>query len=80
MRHIFTFFSIFLLGIGARAQTGELSGKVTSENTALPSATITIRRLQLGASTDTAGNYSIKNIPVGTYKIIATSVGLSSIY
>ncbi len=74
MKHIFTFLFIFLT-IGATAQTGILSGKVTSESIALPSATILIQRIQLGASTDTSGNYSINNIPNGTYQVIATSVG-----
>ncbi|MEO6915087.1 MAG: TonB-dependent receptor [Chitinophagaceae bacterium] len=79
MKHIYALLSIFLVCVVARAQTGDLSGRVTSDYKPLPSATISIQKIKLGVSTDTSGNYTIRNIPVGTYKVIATSVGYKTL-
>jgi len=57
------------------AQTGNLSGKVTDESGAIPSANIFIINTNIGAGADANGNYRINNIPVGEYEIRFSAVG-----
>ncbi len=75
MRRILTFLVTVLLLGRAEAQTGALSGKVMAESQGLTFATVSIQQMQLGAATDSIGNYRIENIPAGTYKVVATSLG-----
>lgn len=57
------------------AQTGNLSGKVTDESGAIPSANIFIINTNIGAGADANGNYKINNIPVGEYEVRFSAVG-----
>ena len=61
--------------------TGTLSGKVTDAGTgaALSGVSVTISGSALVATTDASGNYSITNIPVGTYTITFTKGGYSTV-
>lgn len=61
----------------ALAQTGSLSGTVTDAESGetLPGANVLIVQLDRGASTDVDGNFSIGNIPVGTYTVRITFIG-----
>jgi len=61
----------------ASAQTGSLSGTVTDQRTneAIPGVNILLQELERGAASDIDGNYTISNIPYGTYNIRATFIG-----
>lgn len=65
----------------AFAQTGTLTGTVTSAETGelLTGVNIYITELGRGAATDIDGNYSIENINPGEYQIRVSYVGFSSI-
>ncbi len=61
------------------AQNGSITGKVIDENgLGLPGANIIVLDTELGAATDTDGNFTIRNIPSGTYSIRAQFVGYDS--
>ena len=63
--------------VGAQA-TGRVSGAVTSDaGFPVPNAQITVQATTLRAITDTAGRYSIGNVPAGPHIIRATSLGHS---
>ena len=78
--------SFFIFFNSASAQTNfikniitkvTLSGKVTAANTGLPlqGATIYIPDLKAGTTADVNGNYTLRNIPAGTYLVQAGFVG-----
>ncbi len=66
----------FLTFLSSYAQTGLITGTVQNINTSelLPGATIFVNDSIAGTITDTAGRFRI-SVPVGTYKLIASSVG-----
>ena len=69
---------VFLMGIGqSYAQEGTITGTVIDSTTSetLPGASILIEDLGTGATTDSEGNYTIENVPVGTYMVTASFVG-----
>jgi outer membrane receptor protein involved in Fe transport len=86
MKHCFTAFLIVLLaGIPALAQgtvTGSLTGRVTTEGTPLPGATITVTSPQLQGSrtaySDENGNYNIAALPPGDYTVTISLEGLQT--
>lgn len=59
---------------------GTLSGRVVEKATQEPliGATVRIVGTAFGAATDTEGNFTIKNIPVATYRISVSAVGYES--
>src|SRR5690606_35228732 len=61
----------------AFAQSGGIRGKVIDATTGetLPQANILIVELNRGGSSDINGNYSILNIPAGTYTVESSFVG-----
>jgi iron complex outermembrane receptor protein len=64
-----------------KAISGTLSGKITDKTTGSPvaGATIYIPDLKIGASTDSAGKYSFKQLPRGTYLVQVRAIGYASI-
>ena len=62
------------------AQTGRVAGTVTAadDGEPLPGAHVMIVEEDAGAAADPDGNYSIVNVPPGTYTIEATAVGFAS--
>ena len=54
-----------------------ISGTVTDTQTGevLPGVNILITELSRGAATDVDGNYTVNNVPAGTYTVRATFVG-----
>ncbi len=66
---------------GNRNSRVTLSGKITAgkTNTALQAASIYIADLKTGTTTDENGNYTISNIPIGTYLVSAGFVGFKNV-
>lgn len=66
-----------LLFSGSLYAQVSISGTVTDAETGetLPGVNILITELQRGAATDADGDYSVTNVPAGTYTIRATFVG-----
>jgi iron complex outermembrane recepter protein len=85
---LFTFLSFYFLNASAQEDLrrnekevgGSLSGKVldSATNSPIPSATIYISDLKLGATTDESGNYHFANLPSGTYLVEAHAIGHST--
>src|SRR5258708_29997546 len=60
--------------------SGQIAGSVTDSNGAVvPAATITVVQIETGAkrtlTSSTDGNYSITNLPIGTYRLSVTKTG-----
>ena len=55
---------------------GKISGNVEAKDgTPLVGVNVILKGTNLGASTDADGNYTIANVPVGDYTIIASAIG-----
>ncbi|MEO1022263.1 MAG: carboxypeptidase-like regulatory domain-containing protein, partial [Bacteroidota bacterium] len=62
--------------MSAFAQTGSITGIVTDENgETLPGVNIRLNEITLGAASNTDGEYTIINVPTGTYILVATFTG-----
>lgn len=59
------------------AQTGTITGQVTDQQTgeSLINANVFIQELSAGAATNTSGQYSIEDVPYGTYQLRVSYVG-----
>ena len=71
------FFVLFTLFTGYSQETGTIKGKIIEQITKQPmaGATIVIANIQGGAITDSAGLFTIKNVPEGNYSLTITNVG-----
>ena len=60
--------------------TGKIAGKVTdaATNEVLPFVNVVVEGTSLGAATDIDGNYSILNVPPGTYSLKVTAIGYNT--
>lgn len=79
--HIFfSIILIFLFTTSSFAQTGSITGHVQDKETksALPGANVIVDGTSFGAATDLDGNYIIRSIPVGKYKITVSYIGYTS--
>ena len=71
---------LFILSISASGQTGLIKGRIQdNQDNPIPNANISIDKTSFGGTTNAAGNYLIKKIPAGNYKIIFSAVGFQSI-
>ncbi|MBK7141735.1 MAG: TonB-dependent receptor [bacterium] len=59
---------------------GKISGRMIDAETgeALIGVTVMLEGTKLGAVTDLDGNFTIKRVPVGTYTLVASSVGYTA--
>lgn len=66
-----------LVAATAHAQTGTISGTVRDAATgeALPGANVRVDGTHLGAATDIDGRFVIRDVPVGTYDVVASFAG-----
>ena len=55
-----------------------LVGTVSSEGEPVPFASVLIKNSRLGTAADVEGYFIIENIPAGTYKVVASSLGFLS--
>ena len=85
LRCCFVLFCILLLTMGAVAQiqNGQLTGTVTDPSgAAVPNAKVTIANqatnLAVTATTNQTGFYTVKELPVGTYKITVEASGFKT--
>jgi hypothetical protein len=76
-RYTIALFLLFAISISAFAQYGKITGQVTDRDTKEPliGANVILEGTSLGASTDVNGNYSILNVPAGSYNLKTTYVG-----
>ncbi len=77
---IVTIFLVLLVPALLCAQTVEIKGRVIDASTkeALVGATVSIQGTTMGASTDAQGNYTIANVPPGSYTFRFGFVGYVS--
>lgn len=76
MRHIFTYLLISILSAGLYAQTGTIAGTVyDQQKLALPAAIVQIESLGIGVIADEYGNFSLGNVPKGSYEVKASYLG-----
>ena len=55
-----------------------LVGTVSSEGVAVPFASVLIKNSRFGSAADVEGYFIIENVPAGTYKVVASSLGFLS--
>ena len=75
-------FIIIIVCFGSlSASTGKISGKITDSETSKPmiGVNILVKDIGTGSVSDIDGEYTISNIPPGTYTIEATYIGYSKI-
>jgi len=61
------------------AQTGNVKGVITTSGKAVEYAQIMIEPTNQGAITNLKGQFSIKEIPYGTYQLTASSIGYAAV-
>ena len=68
--------SLFCLAVfSLNAQTGEIHGVITDDQSSVAYANVYLDGTSLGASSDENGKYSLNNIPTGKYKLKVTVLG-----
>ncbi len=78
MKNIFRAISFFLLASLTFSQqtTGKISGEVSSvDGSVLAGANVMVDGTSSGAATDSDGNYTILNVPAGTYSLSVSYIG-----
>ncbi len=74
-------FLMFISLTSAMANTGKIAGRVTDKATGepLPGVNVIVEGTNLGAATDINGEYTILNLPPGTYTLRASFIGYSTV-
>jgi len=76
-------FMLFLFAAGSvmAGITGKIAGKVMDRETndPLPGVNLIIEGTTMGAAADANGNYVILNVPVGSYRLVASMIGYTAI-
>lgn len=76
---VFTALSLLFFSLQAQ-ETAEIRGNVVDQNNQpIPYTNIYIEVLKKGTTADESGNYVLKNIPYGTWKLTASDVGHSAV-
>ncbi|WP_443936941.1 TonB-dependent receptor [Pedobacter sp. MW01-1-1] len=80
MKYLFaTLFLIIFFNSLAKAQTGSISGKVSTTNhEPLVGVAVELKQLNRKTATDANGYYSLKNIPYGKYALEIRSIEIKS--
>ena len=65
---------LYFLGLQLQAQTASISGIVSSEGDPVPYTKVFLTGTQMGSSTDEKGEFTIENIPAGTYEIQTSAI------
>jgi outer membrane receptor for ferrienterochelin and colicins len=67
--------AVYFICICASAQNGEIKGSISDELSPIAFANVYLEGTTIGASSDEDGNYILKNIPEGKYKLVSTVLG-----
>jgi len=81
LRKLLTFIAFcFVMVPVALAQSGDITGTVTDSQTGevLPGTNVFIPEANRGASTDADGEFTISNVPAGTYELRVTFIGYTT--
>lgn len=70
-------FAMAFSGIAA-AQTGSVSGNVTTDGQPVPYATVVVSGTSIGAVTSESGSFKIESVPFGEYTLTVSAVGFQS--
>src|SRR5687767_6259725 len=66
---------IWVFHLSLSAQVGTVVGTVQDDSVALEYVRIKIEKTNLITVSDSSGNFEIKNIPFGTYKVTSSQLG-----
>ncbi len=71
---------VIVEGVGTSQSNGDIRGKVLDANSGdpLPGAIVLLKGTSMGASTDLDGNYSIRDVPSGSYLVRVSYIGYVS--
>src|ERR1044071_5499962 len=77
------FIALLSLTVSAQTFRGTILGTVTDPNEALvPRAKVTVKNMSTGlersTTTDDAGNYTIAELPIGTYEVRVDQTGFAT--
>ncbi|WP_457611083.1 TonB-dependent receptor domain-containing protein [Lutibacter sp.] len=78
MKNNLTIIVITLLSfIGALGQNATIKGKIkqTDSTTAMSGVSIYLDKTNIGSTSNSTGNYIIKNVPKGQYTLVASAIG-----
>lgn len=78
MAKLFLTLLFLSLGFSLHAQLAIVSGAVLADETPVPFANVFLKGTSTGTSTDADGNFVLKDIPAGTYTIVASLLGFES--
>ncbi len=80
-RGITVLLTVFAMPFLLQAQTGTVTGRVTDAETgtALAGANVIVEGTTLGAAADGFGDFTIANVPAGTYTITASVIGYMAV-
>ena len=71
-------FTTIFFGTVVYASTGSVSGTIASNGQGLPGANVSLIGSNLGAVTDSLGNYYLSDIPTGKYLLRVDYIGYES--
>ncbi len=63
----------------ANAQTATVVGKVSAQKSGVQLANVILQGTSFGSISDSLGNFVLKNVPAGNYKLKVSSIGYSKI-
>lgn len=69
------FLAILIFTFQIFSQTAGLKGRITSNNSPVPSVNIFLLNTSIGSISDSRGNYVLKNLPLGIYEVRFSSIG-----
>ena len=70
-----TLFSLLTIFIKVQAQSGSVSGRVSTSEERLPFASVGLQGTSYSTNTDAQGNFSIQNVPAGSYRLKVSATG-----
>ena len=77
-RTLLAILALFAAGTPRRKPTGRIVGRVTaSEGRSLPGIQITVSGTTRNAISDTAGRFTVSEVPVGSHTVLARGIGFT---
>lgn len=77
MKNFILLFLLTFLSLSLPAQTGSIEGKITlpDSTSILQGINVYLEKTTYGSVTNGSGNYIIKNVPAGSYTLVASGIG-----